>query len=187
MTSSFDGLVYEDFLPITWVSRDAVPDGPDLVGLNSENVEVLIADASLDEQRPSKEKKHDDDQALAEDLQRVELKLNVLIQMVARLMKRDDAVPAPRSFRMSSTGIEWRADGSEPQHGAGVVTVYVSRHFPQPLQLPGNFAGVHSDEFGRWAHFEFAGLAPPVEDMLSKLIFRHHRRAIAGTRAHPRA
>lgn len=186
MTASFDGLVYEDCLPLSWTARSTLPDGPDLAGLNGDNVEVLVADASLDEQRPSKEKKHDEDHALAEDLQRVELKLNVLIQLVARLMKRDDVSAPPRSFRIHIGGIEWVADGAEPDAGAGIVTLHVSRNFPRPLQLPGRFTGVRADGPVRWVQFEFAGLAAPVEDLLSKLIFRHHRRAIAGTRTHPR-
>jgi hypothetical protein len=186
MSGSFDGLVYEDSLPLGWAVRDSLPDGPELAGLNAENVEVLVADASLDEQRAVVEKKHDEDPALAEDLQRVEFKLNVLIQLVARLLKRSDGTPAARSFRMRGAGIEWRADGAEPRDGAGLVTLFVSRHFPQPLMLPGHFAGTHEDAHGRWARFEFAGLAPPVEELLARLIFRHHRRAIAGTRTHPR-
>ncbi len=187
MTATFAGLVYEDTVPLAWAARSALPDGPELAGLNAENVEVLVADASLDDQRPSQEKKHDDDQALAEDLQRVEFKLNVLIQMVARLMKREGATPAPRSVRVHANGIEWLADGREPSRGPGVVTLHISRHFPQPLQIPGTFEGTHDDAHGRWAHFAFASLSPPVEDLLAKLIFRHHRRAIAGTRAQPRA
>lgn len=186
MTSTFAGLVYEDTVPLAWTPRTALPDGPELAGLNAENVEVLVADASLDDQRPSQEKKHDDDQAIAEDLQRVEFKLNVLIQMVARLMKREGATPPARSVRVHANGLEWLADGREPARGAAVVTLHVSRHFPHPLQLPGTFAGTHDDAYGRWVHFEFARLAPPVEDLLSKLIFRHHRRAIAGARGHPR-
>jgi hypothetical protein len=185
--TGFDGLAYEDLLPLSWEARAALPDGPELAGLNAEDLEVLVADASLDEQRPNGEKKHDEDHALAEDVQRVEFKVNVLIQLVARLLKRDTGMPAARSFRLYGTGIEWLADGNEPSHGAGVVTLYVSRHFPQPLLLPGTFTGLRADAHGRWSRLEFAGLTPPVTELLARLIFRHHRRAIAGTRAQPRA
>jgi hypothetical protein len=184
---SFDGLVYEDVLPLAWAVRDALPDGPELSGINAENVEVLVADASLDEQRPLGEKKHDEDHALAEDVQRLESKVNVLIQLVARLLTRDAGVPSPRSLRLHAGGIEWLADGTEPTQGLGAVTVYVSRHFPQPLVLTGAFQGVREDAHGRWARLGFAGLAPPVVELLARLIFRHHRRAIAGTRGQPRA
>jgi hypothetical protein len=181
VSAGFDGLVYEDVLPLRWVRRDALPDGPELAGLNAENVEVLVADASLDEQRLPGEKR-DEDHALAEDIQRVEFKLNVLIQLVARLLKRDDEAPSPRSLRLHATGLEWLDDRAAPEAGIGVVTLYVSRHFPQPLVLPGQFSPARADEHGRWSRFTFGALTPPVEEMLARLIFRHHRRAIAGTR-----
>lgn len=183
MTGSFAGVVHEDSLPLGWAARP-LPDGPELAGLNTENAEVLVADASLDEQRPhgSGDKKHDEDHALAEDLQRVEHKLNVLIQLVARLLKRDDRLPKTRVFRMHASGVEWVADGTEPVSGPGLVTLYVSRYFPQPLLLPGRFAGFHDDSHGRWIRFEFEGLAANVEELLARLIFRHHRRQIAGAR-----
>jgi hypothetical protein len=181
VSAGFEGLVYEDVLPLRWVRRDALPDGPELAGLNAENVEVLVADASLDDQRLPGEKR-DEDHALAEDLQRVEFKLNVLIQLVARLMKRDGETPSARSLRLHATGLEWLDDGDAPEAGIGLVTLYVSRHFPQPLVLPGQFSAAHVDAHGRWTRFVFAALTPPVEEMLARLIFRHHRRAIAGTR-----
>lgn len=184
--SAFQGLAYEDALPLHWARRDALPEGPELAGLNAENVEVLVADASLDEQRPLGEKKHDEDHALAEDLQRVEFKLNVLIQLVARLLKRDDEVPATRSFRLYAGGLEWldgAAGAPAPESGPGLVTLYVSRHFPQPLVLPGHFAAAQVDAHGRWSRFAFIELAAPVAELLARLIFRHHRRSIAGIRS----
>jgi hypothetical protein len=187
VSAAFDGLVHADSLPLRWAVRDAVPEGAELAGLNADNVEVLVADASLDEQRAPGEHKHDDDHALQEDLQRLDHKLNVVIQLVARLLKREDGVPAPRSVRLHAGGLEWAADGAEPAGGHGTVTLYVSRHFPQPLVLPGRFAPPRQDAGTRWARFEFLGLAPPVEELLARLIFRHHRRAIAGTRGHSRS
>jgi hypothetical protein len=186
VSAGFDGLVYEDVLPLRWSRQDAPADGPVLAGINAENAEVLVADASLADQRLPREKAHDEDHALVEDLQRVEFKLNVLIQLVARLLKRDDATPATRSVRLYATGLEWLDGDAVPQAGDGLVTLHVSRHFPQPLVLPGRFVPPQVDAHGRWSRFAFIGLAPPVEEMLARLIFRQHRRAIAGTRT-PRA
>jgi hypothetical protein len=72
------------------------------------------------------------------------------------------------------------------QPGVGLVHLHVSRYFPQALVLPGRIAGVHGDDEGRWVRFEFEGLSPAIVDLLERMIFRHHRRLVAGSRAAPR-
>jgi len=181
-----DGLSYEDTLPLAFEARAELPHGPVLAGLNAENLEVLVADASLDEKPRAGDKYGDEDHSLAEDLQRVESKLNVLIQLVTRLLRHDAKVPPPRSWRLYATGLEWAAGADAPEPGYGLVSLYVSRHLPQPIVLPGRVTAVQDDAHGRWVHFRFEGLAPQVEDVLARLIFRHHRRAVAGTRAQTR-
>lgn len=187
MIEPLDGLGYEDGTPLGYEPRAALPEGPALAALNAEIVEVLVADASLDEQRPVHvDSKHDEEHALAEDLQRLEFKVNVLIQLVARLMKREDAMPPVRHWRLHGQGVEWLVADDAPASGVGLVSLYVSRNFPQPLVLPGRVVGMREDAHGRWVQFRFAGLVPAAAELLEKLIFRHHRRAVAGTRGHAR-
>ena len=53
---------------------------------------------------------------------------------------------------MYAGGIEWldaAAESSAPEAGAGVVTLFVSRHFPQPLVLPGHFTTTQVDAHDR--------------------------------------
>ena len=183
MIEALGGLGYEDSTPLGFESRALLPEGPALARLNGEIAEVLVADASLDEQRPPHvEAKHDEEHALAQDLQRVEFKVNVLIQLAARLLKRDEGVPPVRHWRLHGAGLEWLVTDDAPAQGPGLVSLYVSRNFPQPLVLPGQVAGTREDASGRWAQFRFEGLTPVVAELLEKLIFRHHRRAVAGTR-----
>lgn len=188
MIAPLEGLGYEDSTPLGFQSRAELPEGRALAGLNAELAEVLVADASLDEQRPAHhDVKHDEEHALAEDLQRIEFKVNVLIQLVARLMKREDSVPPVRHWRLHGEGVEWLVTDDAPAPGLGLVSLFVSRNFPQPLVLPGRVTGTRDDQHGRWSQFRFEGLAPTSADLLEKLIFRHHRRAVAGTRGHSRA
>ncbi len=182
MTAAFEGLGYPDALPLGFERLSALPTGAALAGLNLENQQALVADASLDEQRAATDKKGEEDQALAEDLQRVESKLNLLIQLVARLLSREGHMPPVRSLRIHANGLEWRVDDEEVQPGVGIVTLHVSRQFPQPILLPGRVLGMREDGEGRWVTFEFEGLTPAVVDLMERLVFRHHRRLVAGTR-----
>jgi hypothetical protein len=187
VTARFEGLGYTDSLPLGFERLDKLPEGAALAGIILENQQVLVADASLDEQRPHAEKKSDEEPELAEDLQRLEFKVNVLIQLVARLLNRGASLPKTRSIRFHAQGIQWRVDDEEVQPGVGLVQLHVSRYFPQPLVLPGRILGVNADAEGRWISFKFEGLSPSVVDLLERMIFRHHRRLVAGTRGTPRA
>ena len=186
MTTHFEGLGYADALPLGFERLQKLPEGAALAGLNEETQQVLVADASLDEQRPYTEKKSDEEHELAEDLQRVEFKVNVLIQLVARLLMRDGDLPAVRSVRLHANGLEWLLAGEDVLPGVGIVALHVSRHFPQPLRLPGRIVGTHSDAEGTWLRFGFEGLTPSVTELLERLVFRHHRRLVAGTRTSTR-
>lgn len=187
MSGRFEGLGYPDAVPLGFERLERLPDGAALAALNYENQQTLVADASLDEQRPHAERKSDEDQALSDDLQRVELKINVLIQLVARLMKRDGRLPPVKNLRLYAEGLEWMLEGDEVLPGVGLVSLHISRHFPEPLMLPGRILGMHQDAEGRWLRFAFEGLSPGVTELLERMVFRHHRRLVAGTRATPRA
>ncbi len=187
MTARFDGLGYTDSVPLGFERLERLPDGPVLSAIILENQQVLVADASLDEQRPHQEKKSEEEPELAEDLQRLETKVNVLVQLVARLLNRGASLPPARSIRFHAQGLEWRVDDDEVQPGVGLVHLHVSRYFPQALTLPGRLLGVHADDEGRWVRFEFEGLTPSVIGLLERMIFRHHRRLVAGARTAPRA
>jgi hypothetical protein len=67
------------------------------------------------------------------------------------------------------------------------VHLYVSRYFPQPLALPVRVLGASTDAEGRWLGVAFEGLTPAVIDLIERMIFRHHRRLVAGTRGTARS
>jgi len=182
VTARFEGLAYADAMPLGFERLEKLPEGAALAGFNQETQQVLVADASLDEQRGFTEKKSDEEHELAEQLQHVEFKVNVLIQLVARLLKQTSPLPPVRSFRLNAHGLEWLPEGEELLPGVGLVSLHVSRNFPQPLMLPGRVVGEHRDAEGAWVRFAFEGLTPSVVELLERLVFRHHRRLVAGTR-----
>lgn len=183
----FSGICYEDSLPLRF-APGPIPEPALLAGINADNFQLLIADASLDETRvPSSESKTDDDSQVIEDLRRLEHKVNVLIQLVAKLVASEQALPDAVPWRLYGAGVEWRSSTAPAApHASGVLSLYISRQFPQPLRLPGTLAPARVDEHGSWQRLVFEGLTAPVTEGLERLIFRHHRRAVAGVRTQHR-
>ena len=175
-----DGLIFEDFLPLAWVAG-TLPQDVVLARLNVDNQQLLGAESSLDEVRVHEALK-DESPALLHELQRLEFKLNVLLRLTAELAKRSTALPPPRHVKLSAGGMEWRGDDAPAAGDTGVVDLYINTTLPQPLRLPATVTGRRAAGDSAVAEMQFTGLSDPVVDLIDKLIFRHHRRVIAGSR-----
>lgn len=177
------GLHFEGELPLEFEELDAEPLPATLARLNADNLQVLQADASLAESHRPVDAKDEERPWLA-DLARLEFKLDVLLGTIARLLARDARMPAMATLRMYAGGVEWLVREQRPPAGTpGRLTLFVNPAFPQPLVVQGRLTGYRSDSRGLWAQFAFAGLAPAVVELLERLVFRQHRRQVAGARA----
>ncbi|MCU0976212.1 MAG: PilZ domain-containing protein [Steroidobacteraceae bacterium] len=177
-----DGLHFDGQLSLAFEGDDAEPLPATLARLNADNLQVLQSDASLAESHRMVDAKDEERPWLA-DLARLEFKLDVLLGTLGRVLAREAVMPAAVPVRMYAGGIEWLAQDDRPVTGArGRLTLYVNPSFPQPLQVYGRVIGYRSDGHGLWAQFAFGGLSAPVVDMLERLVFRQHRRQVAGAR-----
>ena len=61
--------------------------------------------------------------------------------------------------------------------------LYINRTLPQPLKIPCTVAGERSEGGEHVAQLAFRDMSEGTVDLLEKLIFRHHRRLVAGARA----
>ena len=185
MPESFlgDGLIFEDHLPLAWTSAP-LPQGLVLGRLNIDNQQLLGAEASLDEVRVHEALK-DESPALLHELQRLEFKLNVLLRLTADLAKRNSEMPAPRHIKLASGGLEWIGEGAPAVGATGVLDLYINTTLPQPLKLPATVVGSRVDGESRTSQLQFAGLSEHVVELIEKLVFRHHRRLVAGSRLAP--
>jgi hypothetical protein len=78
-------------------------------------------------------------------------------------------------------GLEWRAEQAVPAAGTrGTVHLQVNPAFAQLLTVHGVVAGERRGEDGVWIQFRFEGVGGRVVEMLERLIFRRHRRQVAG-------
>jgi hypothetical protein len=185
MPESFlgDGLVYEELLPIAWTSG-APAEGLALARLNADNHQLLGAVSSLDEVRVSETLK-EESPALLHELQRLEYKINILLRLTADIAMRNSGVPPSEKVRLSSRALEWFGERT-PQVGAtGLLSLYINPALPQPIKIPCRVEGERRAEGAHVAQLRFMGLGEPVIELLDKLIFRHHRRLVAGARGAP--
>ncbi len=182
MPQSFlgDGLIFEELLPLGW-NPGPLEQGLSLARMNADNHQLLGAEASLGEVRVHEALK-DESPALLHELQRLEFKLNVLLRLTAELAVRSSALPPARRARLSSIGLEWIGSGAPGVGETGTLSAYINTALPQPLKISCTVESERIEEGQRVAQLRFKGVSDAVVDLLEKLIFRHHRRLIAGAR-----
>jgi len=182
MPESFlgDGLIFEESLPVGW-TPGPLAEGLQLVHLNTDNHQLLGAESSLDEVRVHEALK-DESPALLHELQRLEYKVNILLRLTAELALRSSGLPPAQRVRMSSRAVEWFGEPSPPTGATGLLSIYINSALPQPLRIPCVVTGHCIIDETRATQLRFMGLSDAVVDMLEKLIFRHHRRLVAGAR-----
>jgi hypothetical protein len=177
-----DGLVYEESLPVTW-TPGALAEGLSLARLNADNQQLLAAESSLDEVRVHDALK-DESPALLHELQRLEFKINILLRLIADISVRGNSLPPAQRVRLSSHALEWYGASMPPAETTGLLALYVNPALPQAVKIPCIAEREITVENVPVTQLRFVGLSEAVVQLLDKLIFRHHRRLVAGAR-HP--
>jgi len=178
----FEELAYQDILPVAW---RPLPDeiDPDLAAsYAASNVRVLQAATALQEHGPLE--KLDENAPYAADFMRIELKINLLLDVVGRLLAANQPRPPAVGIRFNALGATFQGAPPLPRPGAqGSVDIYLRECVVEPLRLIGRVANVSST-----GELKVRFLPPgeAVSDLLEKLAFRRHRRQVAGSRNTPR-
>jgi hypothetical protein len=174
----YEELAYEDVLPVAW-KRLPEPFDPAIIGSFADrNLRVLQAVAALDEH--GQIEKADDNSPYAADLQRLELKVNLLLDMVGTLLVSSQSRPKATAVRFNALGGVWQGTAPYPALGnQGVFEVYLRDSVAEPLRLFGRIASVSPD--GK-IKVRFVPPGENISDLMEKLAFRKHRRQVAGVR-----
>jgi len=176
------GLVYEAELPLEWQTVDHEPAASRIVRMDENNEELLRFIAVLEEHNAGAQ--NEELVGNVQAFERVEYKINLLLDMVAHILKRHMELPEPVMIRLSASTIYWQAL-HPPAVGAHLLLkLYLNPKYPQPLRLTGvvNEAPYSPGGFNSFVSIENMGEA--VQSWLEKLIFRQHRRAVAHARQH---
>jgi hypothetical protein len=174
----YEELAYEDVLPVAWKPLAEPLDSIAVASITDRNIKTLQVCAAIEEHGPVD--KQDDKSPNAADLQRLEVKMNLVMDLLGQLLAASLPRPNSASIRFNALGATWRTQAPFPPAAAhGLLEIYLRDCIPQPLVLIARIASVSADGLVK------ARFAPPGEataDLIEKLAFRRHRRQVAGVR-----
>lgn len=177
-TVLFEELGYADILPVQWRRLDAASTAATRAVWTEHNVRLLQACAAIEEQGYAE--KVDENAPNSADLQRLDFKLNLLLDLVGQVVAANLPRPAAIPLRFNAHGAIWQASEPHPKQGEhGVFEVYLRECLVQPLRLVGHIDSIEPDGTAE-AHFDPPGEA--TADLIEKLAFRRHRRLVKGSR-----
>lgn len=178
-----DELAYEDVLPVAWRPLREPLDAVAMAALTDRNVKTLQVGAAIEEHGPVD--KQDEKSPHAADLQRLEIKMNLVIELLGQILAASTPRPRPTSIRFNALGATWRAGDAQPQaNSLGILDIHLRECLAQPLSLVARIVSVSPEGVVK------ATVVPPGEataDLIEKLAFRRHRRQVAGVRQPRRA
>ena len=125
-------------------------------------------------------------EALMQEIDRLDQKLNLMTELLADLVRREVVVPEPRPFRLSSAGVSFEnSEVDSVNEGDWVkVSLFFARNVPRPLEFAARVVVSNSNFVpDGWLTLSFEQVNEVVESALDRLVFKHHRREVAMRRA----
>lgn len=177
------GLVLGGCLPLKWRVIDALPSAGDLEQQSSANLDTLRLLSLLD--TPLGESGDEMPEAESQTITRLDLKLNLLLELVGQLFVQQQIIPLSRQLMLTSKNLNWQYDEELTIGDLLHIELYCSLKYPRPLQLYGRVDNIIAQSMGWRIQVTFQALGEALEEALESFIFVHHRRAIAQRRRQP--
>ncbi|NDY97132.1 PilZ domain-containing protein [Wenzhouxiangella limi] len=173
---------YEDRLVAIW-EADEGADEREMDRLEAGNVAVLQGVAAVEE--GASHRLREEQPELYQEIERLNARLDLLVDMVGRLLAEQRESGPTRRVRLAVEEIEFVAPAEEAAPGqAGRLSLRLHASVPEPLTLPGKITAERRDtENRRWVCFQPLAMSGRLRDALDQLVFRHHRRMIAEQRS----
>jgi hypothetical protein len=118
----------------------------------------------------------DETDELRVEIQRLENKIDLVLDMLMELTSTANPPPTEVQVRFNEYALEWRGEPTVTPGQWVELSLYLNPRFPQPLLLP----GIVDQQDPNVVHFE--ELTENFRDLLSRFIFRQHRRLVARKR-----
>jgi hypothetical protein len=175
----YEELAFQDVLPLLWRPMASAMDRDLTASFDERNLRLLQAWDAMEEHTPVEKQKFEDTPYVAEIL-RLDLKINLLLDLVGQLLAANRPRPPAVPMRFNALGAMWRATGTLPEAGEqGIAEIYLRDCLAEPLRLTGRVTNVTPDGNIK---VKFLPMGEAVSDLIEKLAFRRHRRQIAGAR-----
>ena len=167
-------VVVEERFPLHWMHFQEEPRTMEHLRRITANEEALRAISLMEDLRSDLKEEHE----RSTDFQRIESKMNIVLDLVALLARQSSQLPPLYPTRLAAAFIEWQSS-TAPQDGQSVIVqVYLSAKYPRPVQLVGVAETACVDSiFNCRVNLTSAGEVQ--QDLLEKYIFRQHRRQVA--------
>jgi hypothetical protein len=172
-------VVYEDTLPLSWLPGRAS-------AAESEAANLIVLESVAAVEEGPAERLSEEHPEIQHELRRLDARLQLLIDMVARLLHDEEALESACRVRIGLKRIEFPATAGElPVGEEGVLTLQIHPAVPARLALHGHICADCEQDQQRWVSFEPDQMSESLRDALSRHVFRHHRRQVAATKRQP--
>ena len=173
---------YEDRLELAWEADDGA-DEREAARREAANLAVLTGVTAVEE--GSSVRLREEQPELYHELERINARLDLLMDLVGRLLSERRAQGRTRRVKVAVEQVTFAAEADEAQPGqAGRLQLFLHSSVPEPLILVGRIvADSRDDEGRRWARFQPYPMGGRLLDALGQLVFRHHRRMVAEQRS----
>jgi len=111
----------------------------------------------------------------SQEIERLETKLNILLQLVNQLIESSRPLPQQHKVTLSARGLSWRGTAVPTPGKLIQLNIYLDPDFAQPVRFCAKIGESNNGE----ARAIFINLVEQEVELLSKWIFRIHRRSIA--------
>src|SRR5215468_4608402 len=113
----YEELAFQDVLPVAWRAMTSPMDRELAASFDERNLRLLQAWDAMEEHVPLEKAKAEDAPYLAE-IMRLDLKVNLLLDMVGQLVAATRPRPASAPIRFNALGALWRnTGGTLPEAG----------------------------------------------------------------------
>ena len=178
-------LCYQGVVPVEWESLKGPPEQELLHRYEHDNAVLLQGMTVMDEQ-PVVERE-EELSSLGQELQRIDYKLNLVLELLAQALRSWRKLPIPVPVRLNVEGVSWCSRERLPVNEPVMVRLYLSPVFPNPFVASGRVESLQEEAEGYRVSVRFDGLGSQVRDALEKMVFRQHRRDVARARMRRRA
>jgi hypothetical protein len=174
----YEELAYQDVAPIAWQPLTTPLSGESNNQIADRNLRLLQACAALEEH--GQVEKPDENSPHAADILRLDMKMNLLLDLVGRILIANQPRPKPVHVRFNAQGATWRMAAPTLKPGdEGMLEIYLKDCLVEPLRLIGRVANVSAE--GQ-IKVKFQNPGEAIADLIEKLAFRKHRRQVADSR-----